>query len=68
MTPEEIWVKATQNPPDTPHYQKLVMLAQLKTADVVARYTKWLTVITALVGLSTFLQAIFAFLTWYRIQ
>lgn len=29
-TPEEIWLKAAQNPPDTPHYQKLVMLAKLE--------------------------------------
>jgi len=34
-----------------------------KTAGVVARCTKSLTVITALVGLFTLLQAIFAFLT-----
>jgi hypothetical protein len=49
---------------DMPYYPKLALLAQLKTAEAVAGYTKWLMVLTAVIVVCTVLQTIVAILTY----
>ena len=56
MSIKEIWEKAAKNPPEVPHYQKLVTLAQLKTADRLASYTKWLMGLTFVLTVCTLVQ------------
>jgi hypothetical protein len=56
MTIKEIWEKAAKNKPEFPVYQKLVTLAQLKTAQRLAEYTKWLTCLTVVLALCAVLQ------------
>lgn len=70
-TPPEIWEKVRRTPPDTPHYQKLALLAQLKAAEAqnavaaaMAWYTKWLSVFTILIALGTIAQAVFVALSY----
>ena len=69
---EEIFKKLIQNPPDTPHYQKLALLAQLKagvanenTAQTLAAYTKWLMFLTWFIAGGTIIQAIFVVLAYF---
>lgn len=64
---EELWAKIRENPPDTPHYQRLALLAQLKasesqinSAKETAKYTKWITMFTVIVAVGTAIQALFA--------
>jgi hypothetical protein len=71
QSPEAIYKKLIRNPPDTPHYQKLILLANLKAAEAsektafsVAGYTKWLMILTAFITVGTVVQAIFAALTY----
>jgi hypothetical protein len=54
-----IWTKLCQSPPDTPHYQKLALLVQLRTAAV-ASYTKWIVLLTWAVVACTVVQTIVA--------
>jgi len=58
---KDCWEEAVQNPPDTAHYQKLVLLAQLKAAHALARYTWWLVFATVLLVICTALQVCIAF-------
>jgi hypothetical protein len=50
---KELWEQAAKNPPDVPHYQKLVTLAQLKAAHALAVYTRWLMIATVVVAAAT---------------
>jgi hypothetical protein len=61
MPVKELWEKASTSPPNTPDYQKLLALANLKIADRMARYTHWLTWFTAALLVSAIVQAIGAF-------
>jgi hypothetical protein len=47
-----------------PYLQKLTLLAQLKTADAVASYTKWLMVLTAAIVVCTAVQTVVAVLAY----
>jgi hypothetical protein len=70
---QNIYRKLIQNPPDTPHYQKLLLLAQLKasaaseeSADAIAGYTKQLAFLTWLIAIATMTQALVAVLAYAR--
>jgi hypothetical protein len=73
QSPREIYEKLVHSPPDTPDYQKLLVLAQLKvaessekTANAVAGYTKWLMLLTAVIVVCTVVQSVVAVLTYWR--
>jgi hypothetical protein len=63
---KEIWEELAQtaNYPDAPYCQKLTLLAELKTADAVASYTKWLMFLTVVIGVCTAVQAVTAVLAY----
>lgn len=48
-----------------PYYQKLALLAQLKTAEAIAGYTKWLTGVTVVIALGTIVQAVVVALSYF---
>jgi hypothetical protein len=56
MTIKEICEKAAKNPPEMPHFQKLVTLAELKAAHHLAEYTKCLTYLTVVLAFCAVLQ------------
>jgi hypothetical protein len=58
MTIKEIWGKAANNPPDVPHYQKLVTLAHLKSTDSLIKYTRWLAALTFVLAICAMIQII----------
>jgi hypothetical protein len=60
----ELWERASTDPTDTPDYQKLLALANLKIADRMARYTHLLTWFTAGLLASAILQLVAVF--WLR--
>ncbi len=69
---EELWIKIRANPPDTPHYQKLSLLAQLKaseaqikSADNTATYTKWIAAFTIVVAVGTAAQVVLGALSYF---
>ena len=63
---EEIWndLSDPNFTPDMPYFGKLATLAQLKTAEAVAGYTKWLMVLTVAIVLCTVVQSVVAVLTY----
>ena len=63
---EKIWEELAEpaNDPNAPYCQKLTLLAQLKVAEAVANYTKWLMFLTVVIVLSTAVQTIVAILTY----
>jgi CRISPR/Cas system-associated exonuclease Cas4 (RecB family) len=69
---KELYEKLVENPPDTPRYQKLALLVQLKAgqagenaATAVAGYTKWLAAFTVVIAVGTVVQAVFAALMYF---
>ncbi len=50
--------------PDMPYYPKLALLAQLKTAEAVAGYTRWLMFLTGAIVLCTVIQTVTAILAY----
>jgi hypothetical protein len=65
---KEIWndLSDPQFVPDMPYYSKLSLLAQLKIAEAIAGYTKWLTVLTVVIALGAIIQAVFTALSYFH--
>lgn len=66
---KDIWKELAEpanNDLDMPYMRKLNLLVQLRTADAVARYTKSLMLLTAIVVLCTVVEAALAVLTYLR--
>jgi len=63
---KEIWeeLAETANDPDAPYCRKLVLLAQLKTAEAAKSYTKWLMFLTVVIVLCTVVQTFVAALNY----
>ena len=63
---KEIWeeLAETANDPDAPYCRKLVLLAQLKTAEAAKSYTKWLMFLTVVIVLCTVVQTFVAALSY----
>ncbi len=59
---EQIWADLSDLAftPEMPYFGKLALLAQLKTAEAVAAYTKWLMLLTAAIVLCTVVQTAIA--------
>lgn len=66
--PKEIWKDLSDRdfPPDAPYFPKLALLAQLKIADAIAAYTRWLMILTAVIVVCAFVQAGIGVLTYLR--
>jgi hypothetical protein len=65
---KDIWKELSDDPqfvPEMPYFQKLSLLAQLKSADAMAGYTKWLTAVTVIIAVGTVVQAVFVALTYF---
>ncbi len=67
-----IYATLVRNPPDSPHYQKLAVLAQLKASEVsedsaraMTAYTKWVMVLTWFIAIGTVAQAVFVALEYF---
>ena len=63
---KEIWGELAEavNDPDAPYCRRLALLAQLKTTEAVARYTKCLMLLTGLIVLCTVVQVVVLLLTY----
>jgi hypothetical protein len=64
---KDIWNECVEPANDdltAPYLQKLTLLAQLKTAYVVASYTKWLMILTGVIVLCTAVKTDVAVLTY----
>jgi hypothetical protein len=69
---KDLYEKLVENPPDTPRYQKLALLVQLKAgqasenvARAVAGYTWWVAAFTVVIAIGTVVQAVFAALAYF---
>jgi hypothetical protein len=64
----DIWKELAEPdfPVDAPYYEKLSLLAQLKTTEAVAGYTKALTWLTVVIAVGTLCQGVFAALAYLR--
>lgn len=71
----EIWGELSDPdfPTDSPDYQKLIMLPQLKAADAneksaraLTKYILWVMILTIFIALGTFVQGMFTALMFFR--
>ena len=69
---EELWTRIRANPSDTPHYQKLALLvqlkaseAQIKSADKTAAYTKWIAAFTVVLAVGTLAQVVLGAIIYF---